>query len=81
MAYTFDFVDVFKYTDVLAKGVVLTVTLIGVGGTLGIAVGIFGAWARGYSRLKWLDWVVGAVGVWVGRGRLVGGGLGRTDAA
>ena len=60
MAYTFDFVDVFKYTDVLAKGVVLTVTLIGVGGTLGIAVGIFGAWARGYSRLKWLDWIVGA---------------------
>ena len=60
MAYTFDFVDVFKYTDVLAKGVALTVTLIGVGGTLGIAVGIFGAWARGYSRQPWLDWIVGA---------------------
>jgi polar amino acid transport system permease protein len=60
MAYTFDFVDVFKYTDVLAKGVALTVTLIGVGGTLGIAVGIFGAWARGYSRQPWLDGIVGA---------------------
>jgi len=60
MAYQFDFVDVFKYTDVLAKGVAFTVTLIGVGGTLGIAVGIFGAWARGYSRMKWLDWTVGA---------------------
>ena len=60
MAYQFDFVDVFRYTDVLAKGVALTVTLIGVGGTLGIAVGIFGAWARGYGRHRWLDRTVGA---------------------
>ncbi|QJR15891.1 amino acid ABC transporter permease [Usitatibacter palustris] len=60
MAYTFDFVDVFKYTDVLAKGVAFTAVLIGVGGTLGVAVGIFGAWARGYSRVKALDWIVGA---------------------
>ena len=60
MAYQFDFVDVLKYTDVLAKGVGLTVTLIGVGGTLGIAVGIFGAWARGYSGVRWLDRAVGA---------------------
>lgn len=60
MAYQFDFVDVFKYTDVLAKGVALTVTLIGVGGTLGIALGIFGAWARGYSGKRWLDAPVGA---------------------
>jgi polar amino acid transport system permease protein len=60
VAYQFEFLDVFRYTDVLAKGVALTATLIGVGGTLGIAVGIFGAWARGYSGLRWLDAAVGA---------------------
>ena len=60
MAYQFDFVDVFRYTDVLAKGVGLTVALIGVGGTLGVAVGIFGAWARGYSGRPWLSRTVGA---------------------
>lgn len=60
MGYQFDFLDVFKYTDVLAKGVFLTVVLIAVGGTLGIAVGIFGAWARGYSRKPWLSRLVGA---------------------
>jgi len=58
MAYQFDFVDVFRYADVLAKGVGVTVTLIGVGGTLGIAVGIAGAWARGYSGVKPLAWLV-----------------------
>ena len=58
MAYQFDFVDVFKYTDVLARGVALTVTLIGVGGTIGIAVGIAGAWARGYSGNRALEWLV-----------------------
>lgn len=60
MAYQFDFVDVLRYTDVLARGVGLTVTLIGVGGTLGIAVGIAGAWARGYSGIRALEWLVAA---------------------
>jgi polar amino acid transport system permease protein len=36
----------------------LSVLLIAVGGTLGIAVGIFGAWARGYSGVRWLSAVV-----------------------
>src|SRR5947208_1349176 len=60
MAYQLDFADISNYSDVLAKGVGLTVTLIGVGGTLGVAVGIFGAWARGYGRRPWLSKMVGA---------------------
>lgn len=60
MAYQFDFLDVFNYGDVLAKGIWLTVVLITVGGGLGIAVGIAGAWARGYSRRPWLSTIVGA---------------------
>src|SRR5437016_10037239 len=60
MAYQLDFADIANYSDVLAKGVGLTVTLIGVGGTLGVAVGIFGAWARGYGQRPWLSKMVGA---------------------
>jgi len=60
LAYQFDFSGVAEYGEVLAKGVGLTVTLIGVGGVLGTAVGIFGAWARGYSRIAWLSRAVGA---------------------
>jgi polar amino acid transport system permease protein len=60
MAYQLEFADVFNYTDVLARGVGLTATLIGVGGTLGIAVGIAGAWARGYSNIRVLEWLVAA---------------------
>ena len=33
--------------------------LIGVGGTLGVAAGIAGAWARGYSGIRWLSALVG----------------------
>jgi polar amino acid transport system permease protein len=46
MAYKFDLMATFDYTDVLIKGVVTTVELIGAGGVTGLAVGIFGAWAR-----------------------------------
>jgi polar amino acid transport system permease protein len=59
LAYQLDFSGVSEYGAVLAKGVGLTVALIGVGGTLGVAVGIFGAWARGYSGVGWLARVVG----------------------
>lgn len=60
MTYQFDFADVLRYSSVLAKGAGLTVTLIAAGGTLGVAVGIFGAWARGFSRVRWLSAMVGA---------------------
>jgi len=60
LAYHLDFSGVSEYGAVIAKGVGLTVALIGVGGVLGVAVGIFGAWARGYSRITWLSRIVGA---------------------
>jgi polar amino acid transport system permease protein len=46
MAYHFDFLATFDYTDVLVKGILTTIELIAVGGVIGVAVGIFGAWAR-----------------------------------
>ncbi|MFL9924300.1 amino acid ABC transporter permease [Herbaspirillum lusitanum] len=46
MAYQFDFLSTFDYTDVLIKGVLTTIELIAIGGVLGIALGIVGAWAR-----------------------------------
>ena len=57
MAYHFDFLAAFDYTDVLVKGVLTTVELIAVGGVIGIAVGIFGAWARTQGP-RWLKPVV-----------------------
>jgi polar amino acid transport system permease protein len=60
MAYQFDFGALAEYSGVLAKGVGLTVTLIGVGGTLGVAVGIAGAWARGFSGIRALEVAVAA---------------------
>ena len=57
MAYHFDFLAAFDYTDVLVKGVLTTVELITVGGVIGIAVGIFGAWARTQGP-RWLKPVV-----------------------
>jgi len=59
MTYQLDFGGLLQYTDVLAKGVRLTVTLITVGGASGVAVGVFGAWARGFSRMPWLAALVG----------------------
>ena len=53
MAYQFNFADVFQYTPVLAKGVLVTAELTAIGGLLGIAVGIAGAWALTQGP-KWL---------------------------
>jgi polar amino acid transport system permease protein len=60
MPYQFDFAALSEYSGVLAKGAGLTVTLIGIGGTLGVAVGIAGAWARGFSGIRALEVAVGA---------------------
>ncbi len=59
MAYHFDFLSTFDYTDVLVKGVLTTIELIAVGGVIGIAVGIFGAWARTQGP-RWLKPIVSA---------------------
>lgn len=50
MAYQFDFLSTFDYTDVIVKGVATTIELIAIGGVLGVAVGIFGAWAWWTAR-------------------------------
>lgn len=59
MAYQFDFLSTFDYTGVLIKGVLTTVELIAIGGVLGVAVGIFGAWARTQGP-NWLRPIVSA---------------------
>lgn len=59
MAYQFDFLSTFDYTDVLVKGVLTTIELIAIGGVIGIAVGIFGAWARTQGP-RWLKPIVSA---------------------
>ena len=59
MAYHFDFLSTFDYTNVLVKGVLTTIELIAVGGVIGIAVGIFGAWARTQGP-RWLKPLVSA---------------------
>ena len=53
-----EFSDLAAYGAVLAKGAALTVVLIAVGGTLGLAVGIAGAWARGFSGRPMLARIV-----------------------
>ncbi|HWZ47874.1 MAG TPA: amino acid ABC transporter permease [Herbaspirillum sp.] len=59
MAYHFDFLATFDYTAVLVKGVETTVELIAAGGVIGVAVGIFGAWARTQGP-RWVKPVVSA---------------------
>jgi len=59
MRYHFNFGDVLAYYPWLIKGTLLTLELIAVGGVLGIALGIFGAWAR-TSRPRALRAVFGA---------------------
>lgn len=59
MAYQFEFLSTFDYSGVLVKGIVTTVELIAVGGVLGVAVGIFGAWARTQGP-RWLRPIVSA---------------------
>lgn len=46
MAYQFDFLSVFDYADVLLKGIAVTAQLTLTGGVLGVAVAVFGAWAK-----------------------------------
>ncbi len=58
MAYHFDFLATFDYTNVLVKGVLITIELIAIGGVIGIAVGIFCAWARTQGPL-WLKYLMG----------------------
>jgi polar amino acid transport system permease protein len=60
MTYQIEFSNLLQYTLVLVKGVGLTAALITVGGVSGVAVGVFGAWARGFSRISWLAALVGA---------------------
>lgn len=57
MAYHFDFLSTFDYADILLKGVMTTVELTVIGTALGVAVGIFGAWARTQGP-RWLRPVV-----------------------
>jgi polar amino acid transport system permease protein len=59
MAYQFDFLSVLDYTDVLLKGIAVTAQLTLTGGVLGVAVAIFGAWARTQGP-AWLRAIVGA---------------------
>ncbi|QRX81138.1 amino acid ABC transporter permease [Glaciimonas sp. PAMC28666] len=59
MRYHFDFLAPFDYTSVIIKGVLVTIELIAIGGVLGIAVGIFAAWARTQGPL-WLRPLVSA---------------------
>ncbi len=47
------------YTDVLLKGIAVTAQLTLTGGVLGVAVAIFGAWARTQGP-AWLRAIVGA---------------------
>lgn len=59
MTYHFDFLAPFDYTGVLIKGVLVTLELIAIGGVLGVAVGIFAAWARTQGP-RWLRPLVSA---------------------
>ena len=59
MSYHFDFAAILPYTPVLIKGIAVTLELIAIGATLGVAVGIFGAWARSFGP-PWLRAIVSA---------------------
>lgn len=59
MSYHFDFLAPFDYTDVLVKGVLITLELIAIGGVVGIAVGIFAAWSRTQGP-RWLRPIISA---------------------
>ncbi|MBW9052428.1 amino acid ABC transporter permease [Rhizobium mesosinicum] len=53
MHYKFDFGWLLDYSPQIAKGVLVTLELIAVGGIFGIALGIFCAWVRALGP-KWL---------------------------
>lgn len=59
MIYQFDFSSIVGYAEVLEQGVLMTVRLIVIGGVAGIALGIFGAWARTQGP-RWLKPIISA---------------------
>jgi polar amino acid transport system permease protein len=61
MAYQLDFSDLLQpqYQEEIAHGILITAELIAYGAVFGVAVGIFGAWAR-TGRIAWLRAAVGA---------------------
>lgn len=58
MAYQFDFSSLSGHWGMLAKGAGLTLSLTVIGGVVGVAIGIAGAWARS-RRVPVLSQVVG----------------------
>jgi polar amino acid transport system permease protein len=59
VAYQFDFSDLLQYKAEIVHGIAVTAELIAFGAVFGVALGIFGAWAR-TGRVVWLRAVVGA---------------------
>jgi polar amino acid transport system permease protein len=58
MTYSFDFDWILDYAPLLARGILVTLELIAVGGFLGILLGIAFAWVRSLGP-RWLRPVVG----------------------
>jgi len=58
MTYSFDFDWILEYAPLLARGILVTLELIAVGGFLGILLGIACAWVRSLGP-RWLRPVVG----------------------
>src|SRR5450830_1099627 len=59
MIYQFDFSSILEYAEVLERGVLMTIRLIVIGGVAGVALGIFGAWARTQGP-RWLKPIINA---------------------
>lgn len=59
MAYAFDFSSILDYTPVLLKGIRITIELIFIGATVGVAIGVVCAWVRTQGP-RWLRPVVSA---------------------
>ena len=59
MIYQFDFSSILEYAKVLEQGVLMTIRLIVIGGVAGVALGIFGAWARTQGP-RWLKPIISA---------------------
>ena len=59
MSYQFDFYSVLDYAEVLQQGILMTIRLTVIGAGAGVALGIFGAWARTQGP-AWLKPIVSA---------------------
>jgi polar amino acid transport system permease protein len=59
LAYQFDFTWIPDYSDVILKGIAITVELTIVGGLVGVSLGILCAWARALGP-KWVRPIVAA---------------------